>query len=59
MTTKDNVKKKKILIVDDEPDVSDVLKKVLILILLTQETYNVMDNKLFPTHIFCTGMAQI
>jgi len=28
MTTKDNVKKKKILIVDDEPDVSNVLKKV-------------------------------
>jgi DNA-binding response OmpR family regulator len=27
-TTKDNGKKKKVLIVDDEPDVSDVLKKV-------------------------------
>ena len=26
--TKDNVKKKKVLIVDDEPDVSTVLKKV-------------------------------
>lgn len=52
MTTKDNVKKKKILIVDDEPDVSNVLKKVFERAGFNAESF---DDPLLALENFKTG----